>query len=163
LGTARVLLIVIGAVLTLLGTYVFALFPSLFTSVGSGLGFAMNIPMILTYDPGAEAVVFYFMLVLFSAWLVSGILQLVGLKSKIVGIIFSLIPLAIGVMFLLLVYTPILGPWTLTFFLLTSSEPAIIAGVIPMLIELAGMGLGVYFLLGGGLLGLIGSIMSKDF
>ena len=44
MGVARVILIVIGAVLTILGTYVFALFPSFAPLVGSGLGFAMNIP-----------------------------------------------------------------------------------------------------------------------
>ena len=160
MGTARVLLIVIGAVLTLLGTYVFALFPSFPPLVGSGLGFVMNIPLIIGIDPGADALVFYLMLVLFIAWIASGVLQLVGLKSKIVGIIFSLIPLAIGVMFVLIIHTTILGPMTATFFLMTSGE--VFAGIIPMLIEIAGMGLGVYFLLAGGVLGLIGSIMSKD-
>ena len=160
MGVARVLLIVIAAVLTLLGTYVFALFPSFPPLVGSGLGFAMNIPMIIGVDPGADAVVFYLMLVLFIVWLASGVLQLIGLKSKIVGIIFSLIPLAIGIMFVLLVYTTILGPMTAMFFLMTSGE--VIGGFIPILIELGGMGLGVYFLLAGGVLGIIGSVLPKD-
>ncbi len=160
MGVARVLLIVIAAVLTLLGTFVFALFPSFPPLVGSGLGFAMNITTIITMDPGADAVVFYLLLVLFIAWLASGVLQLVGLKSKIVGIIFSLIPLAIGVMFVLLMYTTILGPMSAFFFLMTSGE--VYAFGIPMLIEIGGMGLGVYFLLAGGVLGVIGSILPKD-
>jgi len=160
LGVARVLLIVIAAVLTLLGTFVFALFPSFPPLVGSGLGFAMNLPTIITFDPGADAVVFYLLLVLFIVWLASGVLQFIGLKSKIVGIIFSLVPLAIGVMFVLLLYTTILGPMTALFFLMTSGE--VIAGIIPIYIDLAGMGLGVYFLLAGGVLGVIGSILPKD-
>jgi hypothetical protein len=49
---------------------------------------------------------------------------------------------------------------TATFFLLTSGE--VYFGFIPYLFELAGMGLGVYALLAGGALGLIGSIMPKD-
>lgn len=157
---ARVLLIVIAAVLTILGTWLFALFPSFPPLVGSGLGFAMNIPMIIGIDPGADAVVFYLMLVLFIAWLASGVLQLVGLKSRIVGIIFSLIPLAIGIMFVLLVYTTVLGPMTATFFLMTSGE--VIGGFIPILVEIGGMGLGVYFLLAGGVLGIVGSVMPKE-
>jgi len=99
-------------------------------------------------------------LVLFIVWLASGVLQFIGLKSKIVGIIFSLVPLAIGVMFVLLLYTTILGPMTALFFLMTSGE--VIAGIIPIYIDLAGMGLGVYFLLAGGVLGVIGSILPKD-
>jgi len=154
------ILIIIGALLTILGTYVFALFPFLFGYVGSGLGFAMNLPMIIGIDPGADAVVFYLLLVLFIVWLASGVLQLVGLKSKIVGIIFSLIPLVIGLMFVLLVYTDILGAMTAVFFIMTVAEP--IGGAFPVLIELAGMGLGVYFLLAGGVLGLVGSIMPRD-
>ena len=161
MGVARVLLIVIAAILTLLGTYVFALFPFLGGTLGSGLGFAMNLPTIIGIDPGANAVVFYLLLVLFIVWLASGVLQLVGLKSKIVGIIFSLIPLAIGVMFVLLVYTEILGVMSSVFFILTVSD-VVFLGFLPMLIEIGGMGLGVYFLLAGGVLGLIGSIMSRD-
>jgi len=161
LGVARVLLIVIAAILTLLGTYVFALFPFLGGTLGSGLGFATNIPFIITIDPGADAVVFYLLLVLFIVWLFSGVLQLVGLKSKIVGIIFSLIPLVIGLMFVLLVYTEILGLMSAIFFLLTVSD-IVFLGFLPMFIEIAGMGLGVYFLLAGGLLGLVGSIMPQD-
>jgi len=160
LGVARTLLIVIGAVLTLLGTYVFALFPFLFGTLGSGLGFAMNLPMIIGVDPGADAVVFYLLLVLFIVWLASGVLQFVGLKSKVVGIIFSLVPLAIGLMFVLLVYTEILGAMSALFFLMTVADP--ISEFFPMYIELAGMGLGVYLLLAGGVLGVVGSSLPKD-
>lgn len=160
MGVARTLLIVIGAVLTLLGTYVFALFPFLFGTLGSGLGFAMNLPMIIGVDPGADAVVFYLLLVLFIVWLASGVLQFVGLKSKVVGIIFSLVPLAIGLMFVLLVYTEILGAMSALFFLMTVADP--ISEFFPMYIELAGMGLGVYLLLAGGVLGVVGSSLPKD-
>ena len=160
MGVARILLIVIGAVLTLLGTFVFALFPFI-TAMGSGLGFALNLPDIIAFDPGADAIVFYLLLVLFIVWLASGFLQLVGLKSKIAGVIFSIIPLAIGTMFVLLVYTEILGMMSALFFLMTVSD-VVFLGVFPILIEIADMGLGVYFLLAGGLLGLIGSLLSRD-
>ena len=57
------ILIILGALLTILGTYVFAVFLVFPGYVGSGLGFAMNLIDIIAVDPGTEAVVFYFMLV----------------------------------------------------------------------------------------------------
>lgn len=157
---ARSILIIFGAILTILGTFVFGLFP-FFTAVGSGLGFAINLPSMIVYDPGADVIVFYLLLVLFIAWLASGVLQFVGLKSKIVGVIFSLIPLAIGTMVVLLVYTEILGAMSLLLFLMTVND-VVFLGIFPILIEIADIGLGVYFLLAGGLLGLIGSFMSRN-
>jgi len=154
------ILLILGALLTILGTYVFAVFATFPGYVGSGLGFAMNLLDIIGVDPGADAFAFYFMLVLFIAWLVSGVLQLVGVKVKIVGLIFSLIPLAIGIIFLLFIYTELLGMMTFVFMLLTSSEH--FGGVYPILVDIGTLGLGTYFLVGGGILGLIGSIMPRD-
>jgi hypothetical protein len=79
------ILLILGALLSILGTYVFALFLFWAGVVGSGLGFAMNLPDIIAIDPGSlglDPIVFYFMLVLFIVWLASGVLQLVGLKVR---------------------------------------------------------------------------------
>ena len=152
--------IILGALLTILGTYVFAVFGISATIVGSGLGFAMNLPTIIGIDPGTEAVAFYFMLVVFIGWLASGVLQLVGLKSRIVGLIFSLFPLAVGLMFVLFIYTDILGIMTFVFMLFTSGD--LIGGFYPILVDLGTLGLGTYFLIGGGALGLIGCLMPQD-
>ena len=154
------ILLILGAILTILGTYVFAVFATFTDQVGSGLGFAMRLLDIIAIDPGADAFAFYFMLVLFIAWLVSGVLQLVGLKVRIVGLIFSLVPLAIGVIFLLFVYTEILGMMTWVFMILTTGEQ--FGGVYPILVDIGTLGLGTYFLVAGGALGLIGSIMPRD-
>jgi len=152
--------IILGAILTILGTWVFATLLFFPGYVGSGLGFAMNLPSIIGVDPGADAVVFYLLLVLFIAWLGSGVLQLVGLKSRIVGIIFSIIPIAIGLMLILLIYTDILGMMSAVFTLMTIGEH--IGGFFPILVQLGDLGLGTYFLLGGGVLGLVGCIMPRD-
>jgi len=155
--------IIIGALLSILGTYVFGLF-LFFTAVGSGLGFALNIIDIFALDPtllGIDAIIFYVMLVIFIIWLVSGVLQLVGLKSRIVGIIFSLFPLGIGIMFLLVLYTTILGPISGLFTLFTIGEH--FGGFFPIFVDIGGgTGLGAFFLVGGGALGLIGSILPQD-
>ncbi|MFX0074903.1 MAG: hypothetical protein ACFE96_05640 [Candidatus Hermodarchaeota archaeon] len=164
MGAARTLLIVIGAVLSILGTYAFAIvlfFPGV---TGSGLGFAMNLLDIFAIDPtslGADPIIWYLMLTLFILWLVAGVLQLIGLKSRIVGIIFSLVPLAMGIMFLLLFYTEILGPMTAIFTFMTIGEQ--FGDIFPVFVDLGGgVGLGAFFLVGGGALGLIGSILPKD-
>jgi len=154
------LFIILGALLTILGTWVFATLLFFPGYVGSGLGFAMNLPSIIGVDPGADAVVFYLLLVLFIAWLASGVLQLIGLKSRIGGIIFSLIPLAIGLMLILLIYTDILGMMSAVFTLMTIGEQ--IGGFFPILVPLGDLALGTYFLLGGGVLGIIGSSMPRD-
>ena len=120
----------------------------------------MNLFDIIAIDPGTEAVVFYFMLVVFIGWLASGVLQLVGLKVRIVGIIFSLFPLAVGIMFLLFIYTDILGMMTFVFMLFTTGEH--FGGFYPILVDIGTLGLGTYFLVGGGALGLIGSIMPRE-
>ena len=152
--------IILGALLTILGTWVFATILFIPGYVGSGLGFAMNLPSIIGADPGADAVVFYLLLVLFIAWLASGVLQLIGLKSRIAGIIFSLVPLAIGLMLILLIYTEILGMMSAIFTLMTVGEQ--IGGFFPIYVPLGDLGLGTYFLLGGGVLGIIGSSMPRD-
>jgi len=152
--------IILGALLTILGTLVFATILFFPGYVGSGLGFAMNLPSIIGVDPGADAVVFYLLLVLFIAWLASGVLQLIGLKSRIGGIIFSLIPLAIGLMLILLLYTEILGMMSAVFTLMTIGEQ--IGGFFPILVPLGDLGLGTYFLLGGGVLGIVGSSMPRE-
>ena len=155
--------IILGALLSILGTYVFALFLFWAGVVGSGLGFAMNLPDIIAIDPtslGVDVIIFYVMLVLFIIWLASGVLQLVGLKSRIVGIIFSLFPLGVGIMFMLLFYTDILGLMSALFTFFTIGEHY--ADVFPILVSVGDLGLGAYFLIAGGALGLVGSIMPRD-
>ena len=160
MGVARSLLIVIAAILTLLGTFLFAILPGP-PALGSGLGFAMNLPTNFTTTPApSEAIVYYLMLVLFIVWIASGVLQFVALKSKLVGIIFSLVPLAIGVILILVEYTTVLGAMSDLFLSMTAADQ--IGGFLPIYYELFGMGLGVYLLLAGGVLGVIGSSLSKD-
>ena len=161
----RKIFIILGAVLSILGTYVFALFSFILDTVGSGLGFAMNFfDNVLTMDlylVGAEATFFYVMFAIFIIWLISGVLQLVGLIIRSVGSIFSLFPLGVGIMFLLLSYTEFLEPISYLLKLYFAGEH--FGNIFPILIDIGGgMGLGAFFLVGGGTLGLVGSIMPQD-
>ena len=162
MGAGKIL-IILGALLTILGTYVFGIFLFI-TAVGSGLGFALNLIDIFALDPtllGIDAIIFYVMLVIFIIWLASGVLQLIGLKSRIVGIIFSLFPIGIGILFILVFFTTILGPISGLFTLFTIGEH--FGDFFPIFVEIgSGMGLAPLFLVGGGTLGLIGSILPRD-
>lgn len=167
MSVARVILIVIGAVLSICGTYVFAIFYGFPGYVGSGLGFWMNIPdlfadaALIAGFAGIEVWLFFVLLFLFLIFTVAGFLQLIGLKSKVVGLIFSLFPLVVGIMFLLLFYTEILGTISALFAFFFMGEQ--LAGVYPIFIDLGGgVGLGAFLLIGGGLFGFIGSLLPKD-
>lgn len=181
MGVARVLLIVIGAVLAILGMYVFALF-DVFTYPASGIGFVMNTfvggnPVFILLlgsapsfisDPAfwatfatIEVYLFWILLIIFLVACVACFLILIGLKSRVVGLIFSLFPLGVGVMFLLLFYTDILGVISGSFGAFFIGES--IGGFLPIFVDIGdGIGLGAFFLIGGGALGLVGSILPKD-
>jgi hypothetical protein len=52
---------------------------------------------------------FFILVVIFLIFLVAGVLQIIGIKNKVVGLIFSLFPLGVGLMFIFLVYSDFLG------------------------------------------------------
>ena len=164
--------IILGALLSILGTYVFALYGST-GFVGSGIGFILNTiggglvdpPLITgagTYAPllSTEIWIFYIILVIFLIFLAAGVLQLIGMKSRVVGLIFSLFPLGVGLMFIFLEYTDFLGIKSGFFGLFFIGEQY--GDIFPVLLNLPDLGIGVYFLLAGGALGIIGSIMPRD-
>lgn len=164
--------IILGALLSILGTYVFALYGS--TGIaGSGIGFILNTigggfvtpPLFTGASTHAatlsiEVWMFYILLFVFLIFLAAGILQLIGMKSRVAGLIFSLFPLGVGLMFIFLEYTDFLGIKSAFFALFFIGEQY--GNIFPILLNLPDLGLGVYFLLAGGALGLIGSILPRD-
>lgn len=165
--------VIIGALLSIVGTFVLALFAPAPGWVGSGLGFAVNIPElfadadIYAFLTGLEVFIIYIVLIVFIIFLAAGFLQLIGLKSRVVGLIFSIFPLFIGIMFILLFYTDIFGPISTLFGaffatdMLGSTFPIFVAGGSSNIL-LGEFGLAAYFLVGGGALGLIGCILPRD-
>lgn len=163
---ANKILIILGAILSILGTFVFAIYGSV-GIVGSGIGYALNLPELFEYAAvyaglaGIEVWLYYILLVAFIIFLVAGILQFVGLKSRVVGIIFSLFPLVVGLMFILLFYTTILGTISGLFGFFFIGEQ--FGNIFPILVDIgSGNGLGAFFLLGGGTLGFIGCLLPRD-
>ena len=114
MGAGKVLALIAG-LLTLIGTYVVAIYGIAGSYAGSGIGFILNIPDLFsnaaTYATGLsiEIWLFYILVIVFIIFLAAGLLQIIFMKSRIFSILWSLFPLGVSLMFLLLVYTDILG------------------------------------------------------
>ena len=157
--------VILGALLSILGTYVFAIYGAT-GIVGSGIGFITNLGFLfenaasIAAGLGIEVIVFYIFVIIFLIFLAAGILQLIGLKSKVAGLIFSLFPLGVGIMLLLTFYTDILGLKAFFFTIVFIGEQY--GNFFPILLDLGGIGLGVYLILGGGVIGFISTFLPRD-
>jgi len=156
----------IAAILTLLGTYVFAIYPFIVGAVGSGIGFILNIPDLfanassLALAMSIDVIIFYVLLVVFIVFLAAGVLQLIFAKSKILSLIFSLFPLGVGLMFIFLAYTDFLGIKSAFFALFFIGEHY--ADFYPILVNLGDLALGAYLITAGGALGLISVFLPRE-
>lgn len=155
----------LGGILTLVGTFVFALYGST-GIVGSGIGFILNLDEIFGDADALAAlmdipvVLFYVYTVIFLIFLASGVLQMLSIRSKAVGFIFALFPLGVGLMFILLVYTQILGVTSGFFAIFFIGEQ--FGDIFPFLVPLGDLAIGVYLILAGGVLGVLSVFMEHD-
>lgn len=161
-------LAIIAGVVTLVGTYLFAFTGTPPGDVASGLGFwqmliqdatgmISNIISGLTIPEWSV----YILIAAIFIFLISGILQFIGYKSRIVIILFSLFPLGFSVVLMINNFTDLLGPqtqFTLDFF----GQPQLIEGIIPYAFDLGGLGLGAYLILAGGVLGIVSGILTRE-
>lgn len=172
MGAGKIL-VIIGAILSIVGTFVLALYDPAVGVLGSGLGYAVNIPVVfenvnsIALMSGLEVWIVYIVIVVLIIFLAAGVLQFVGVKSRVVGLIFSLFPLSIGIVFILLFFTDILGPLSEFFSSLFATD--MLGDTFPLYFTIGGtnlylgdFGLGAYFLVGGGALGFIGCILPRD-
>jgi hypothetical protein len=160
-------LALLAGILSLVGTYVIAIYGIAGNYAGSGIGFIVNIPTLFLNAPtyaevlSIEVWLFYFLLVVFIIFLVAGLLQIIFMKSRILSIIFSLFPLGVGLMFIFLGYTVLLGSISDFFGSFFSGEH--FGSLFPFIVNVGGdLGLGAYFILGGGTLGLISGFMRRE-
>ena len=166
MGAGKIL-ILIGALLTLVSTFFLTFGETLFLDIyASGIGFLFNIPDIITDADvfallmGEEVMIVYILAIVYIVFLLSGILQLVGLASRVVAIIGSILPIVVGAL-IILIYSEILdmAQYTILFW----REP-IVDGIFPFDLPLGAVSLGAYTLLAGGVLGLVGGILgTKDY
>jgi len=161
MGAGKILCI-IGGILTLLGTFLFSFGDFPFLGVQFyGIAFFMNLQGIFM---SANALFIIFGILGF-IFIISGVFIILGLKSRAIAIIGSIFSLVYGVMFMLILFL-VLPLETVQFITVFANFP-LVAGVIPVHVVLGqslafGVGLGTYFLIGGGVLGLVGGIMGPD-
>lgn len=160
MGTGKIL-ILIGALLTLVSTFFFSFFTS-GSEYGWGIGFIFNMSDIME-NPGnyvaGESMTVYIVAIVIIVFLISGVVQLVGLVSRVVAIIGSIIVIGMGVAILIAVLdlSPDMTPYASLFV-----SDAIVDGVWPLNIPIGDMSLGTITLLAGGALGLAGGIIGTD-
>jgi hypothetical protein len=158
-------LAIFAAVVTILGTFVFALFGDT-GLVGSGLGFIENLDQLFSNaESNANALkinvaLYWFIVSLFFIFLVSGALQFIGVKSRVFLFIISLFPLGVGIMITLVFYTDALGDISTLFTLFMVGEQY--GDIFPLLIKVGDVAFGTFLLLGGGVLGIISAILPRE-
>jgi len=172
-------LVLLGALLTLVSTFFFSFGQTNGTdgrTIISGIGFLYNLPEIITdvnywvVFNGGEAMVIYIVSIVLLVFLLSGVIQLIGLTSRVVAIIGSLIALSLGIVIILAIIIDVPG-WGLNQYSSLLWRAPIVDGVWPLdvpIIAASGtfyqnLSLGTIILIAGGGLGLVGGILGiKD-
>ena len=163
----------IGGILTLVSTLVlsFGVYP-ITGMTFFGIGFIMNLDNIFE-DTFSYAVLFegqdfvvYILVVILIIFLISGFIQLAGIKNRLAAIVGSILPIFISLLFISYVYD-ILFPDSLTNIMIFFWTESIVENVVPLHVAVGTVGplevsLGTFLLLGGGILGIIGGIMGRD-
>jgi len=126
--------------------------PAMFTNANA-LGVLLGIPEFAIYIIAGILIVF----------LLSGIFQIIGIKSRVLAIIGSIFVLLIGITTLLGVLNVVVNiDWVINIF---GDSVPIIDGIIPFDLPLGPLvpgSLGLYVLIAGGALGLIAGFMGRD-
>ncbi len=177
MGAGKVL-VIIGAILTLVSTFFLSLF-SLDMPVallwmeagenyGNGLNFFMHIMDLFTDADNVattfatEVFLVYIITIVLIFFAISGIIQLIGIKSRAAAIIGSFMPLFIGILIILGVFITL--PDILGGFLSFQLDGELVEGIIPFHLALGDISLGAILLTAGGALALVGGIMgTSDF
>jgi len=162
----------IGGILTLLGTYTLTwfLFPSL-TNIPHAWGYGgIKTLMDLFTDTEKYANyyeldiwVIYIIAALVIWFLISGILQILVMKKRVLGIIGSIMPLVMSILILISVSFALI-PEILKYLEIFADPAPISRGVFPLNYNIAGRNesIGTYFLCAGAVLGIIGYYMSRE-
>ena len=170
MGAGKVLSRIAGS-LTLVATYVFSL--AGIRDGGDdyyvwGIGMIKNLPTMFTEADMLSSVldipffVIYIVAGLIIWFLTSGLTQLIGGKKRASAIIGSIMPLLISCSALYYSFTVVPTDWIIYIF--GDSEP-VIEGLFPFHFALPGRpeAIGIYLLLAGGILGLIGGILPREY
>lgn len=169
MGAGKKLVLVAG-ILTLIGTYALSWFSFAFGTIqyASGIGGILRVFDLLTNNssyvrrynlPSWAFIVIGAFVILF---LVSGVLQILAMKKRACGILGTIMPFLMGIALLIGAILNLLS--FIRFYLEIFGSEAIIEGILPYHWVIYGEvgSIGSYFILAGGILGLIGVIKSKE-
>ena len=156
------LLALIGAILTILGTFFFTLLEGqLIGYYVNGIAGLMNIPSIIQSAISGGNWLSWVLIVFLFLYLLSGFIQLWGIKSRIAAFFGSLLPLTAAI-FVILLIAGAGAPIMISVFLL-GAEP-LVPNVIPLTFEYSFMnfGLGTILIALGSLLALVSVFMTRE-
>ncbi len=168
----RKILCLLGGILTLLGTYIFAWFvvDILGTDYyGHGIGVLMNLPSTFANAEtiaaawGAPTFAIYIVAGCLIFFLFSGFIMLLGLKSRAFAIIGAIMPLLIAIA---VISGPFNTPPNVIDYIAPFSSESLGGFPLNLVIGPTGFGasvsLGNYLLLGGGILGMVGGVLPRE-
>ncbi|MFW9823861.1 MAG: hypothetical protein ACFFE4_13035 [Candidatus Thorarchaeota archaeon] len=153
---------ILGGILTLISTYFLAYYQSGF-AYAYGFGALIRIPQMFADAPsygsalGIPFLLVYLIAVSLFIFLMSGIFQIMIGINRVIAIIGSIFALC-GAIFLFLVHSGVLP---ITYEILFIWDP-ILQGILPFHVDIASYSLGIYILLIGSVLSLIGGILKRD-
>ena len=168
------LLNILGGIITLVATYLFAWFVVDVAGTlyyGHGLGVLFSLPytfanaetIAASWGTGVPFFVLYIVGGCLILFLFSGVLILLGLKCRVVSIIGALMPIGIA---LAILFGPFSVPPNVIDYIQPFSSETFGGFPLNIVIGPSGYGaavsLGNYLLLAGGILGLIGGILPRD-
>jgi len=162
---------VLAGILTIVATYVLSLYAFEIFSITvyvCGIGSMKKIPEMFTNPDGYATAMslptftIYIIAVVIIFFLISGIFQLIGVKSRVLVILGSILPILIGIYILLFGFGVFPTELNVYSFLFWDTEP-LIEGIIPLkILKLNTVDIGTYVLIAGGFLGLIGGFAGRD-
>ena len=162
------ILSLLAGILTIVATFFLSWVPEVVTPgyYVYGIGIVNNLPGMFTNADalglilGIPGFAIYIIAGILIVFLISGVLQLIGIKSRAFAIIGSIFVLLIGILTLLGVLNVVINLlWVENIF---GAPAPLVAGIIPYDLALGPASLGLYVLIAGGALGLIAGFMGRD-
>ena len=149
------ILMILGGLITLVATYVFA-FYVLIPGTWYGWGIAAWVFVPDAFASGDIMVILIEIFIIL--FLVAGVIQFIGVKSRVIGFIGSLLALGGFIYFMLIEFSLISS--TAIYALLFAGVPL---GPLPIHVAVGSFAsLGTYLLAGGAVLGLIGTFVGRE-
>jgi hypothetical protein len=156
------ILALIGGIVSLFACFLLSFYQMGPTTYGWGTGLLLNagywIEAATIYgEPLITAGVIVFIIFIFG-----GVLQIIGVKVRALAIIGGLFAILLAVFFILLLSGALAGWYEIAILGFTFTGPVGSLGPLPLHVALGDFGLGIFVLLAGGVLSLVGGIMRRD-